>query len=422
MLDICFFSVNFAFEMNTLTLFELNSMVSEAIETALPSYYWVEAELMEMREVNGHCYMELVQKDVFSATPVARASAKCWRSQWARVAAKFMQSAGSLPQVGMKVLVKVKVEFHPTYGYALIVNDIDPTYTLGDMARKRREILQTLENEGVLDLQHELELPLFCQRIAVISSATAAGYGDFCNQLNNNEYGVAFKAVLFQAVMQGVQVEESVIAALDEIALRQDEFDCVVIIRGGGAVADMSGFDTLALAENVANFPLPIITGIGHDRDECVLDVISYRKVKTPTAAAVFLIENMADVISRIDEAQRTIVSNVLLKMERQKMRLSQLQGGIMSFARLFRTREDARVEKLYMQIVNMLKQKLTSEKHGLQLISQRINALDPKLLLERGYSMTMCKGRVVKDASELHEGEEIETIFSKGKIKSVVK
>lgn len=408
--------------MTTLTLYELNCMVSEAVANALPSALWVEAELMEVREVNGHCYMEFVQKDVFSATPVARASAKCWRSQWAKVASKFVAATGSMPCPGMKVLAKVKVEFHPTYGYALIVNDIDPTYTLGDMERKRREILKALADEGVLELQHELELPLFCQRIAVISSATAAGYGDFCNQLQGNEYGVSFRVTLFPAVMQGVQVEESVIAALDEIASRQDEFDCVVIIRGGGAVADMSGFDTLALAENVANFPLPIITGIGHDRDECVLDIISYRKVKTPTAAAAFLIEVMAAVVERIEDAQQTIVNSVAIIMERQEMRLSQLQNGILSFARLFRTREEAKLDNLYLRLTNGIRQKTTLEQHRLQLMNQRINALDPKLLLQRGYSMTISEGRVVKDASQLRSGQEIETVLAKGKIISIVK
>ena len=260
-----------------ITLLELNRLVREVIECEIPNEYWVEAELSECRESRGHCYMELVQYDEDrAATPLARASAKCWASKWMLIRPGFERTTGQRLHAGMKVLLKVYAQFHEAFGFSWIVTDIDPTYTLGDMARKRQEIIRQLKAEGVFDLQKELRLPLFCQRIAVISSETAAGYGDFCNQLADNPYGFRFETRLFPATMQGEGVEQSIIAALERIytATQEDGFDAVVIIRGGGATSDMSGFDTLALAENVANFPLPIITGIGHDRDESILDMV----------------------------------------------------------------------------------------------------------------------------------------------------
>ena len=266
------------------TLFELNRLVRETIECEMPNEYWVEAELSECRELRGHCYMELIEKDEQTATPIAKASAKCWASKWILVRPYFERTTGQRLVAGMKVLLKVYPQFHEAFGFSWIVTDIDPTYTLGDMARKRQEIIRQLKEEGVFDLQKELTLPLFCQRIAVISSETAAGYGDFCNQLADNPYGFQFQTQLFPAIMQGEGVEQSIINALERIY--DQPFDCVVIIRGGGATSDMSGFDTLALAEHVANFPLPIITGIGHDRDESILDMVSHTRVKTPTAAA----------------------------------------------------------------------------------------------------------------------------------------
>ena len=261
-----------------LTLFELNQLVREAIELTLSNEYWVEAELSEVREVRGHCYMQLIQKEEGSNTPVAQAGARCWKNTWMAVRPKFERVTGQRMHAGLKVLLQVYPQFHENYGFSWIITDIDPTYTIGDMMRKRQEIIRTLKEEGVFDLQKSLTLPMFCQHIAVISSQSAAGYGDFVNQLDSNEYHFRFSTQLFPAIMQGEQVEESVIHALDTIYKvnhqrltgESDEppFDCVVIIRGGGATADLSGFDTLALAENVANFPLPIITGIGHERDE----------------------------------------------------------------------------------------------------------------------------------------------------------
>lgn len=387
-------------DMNRISLFELNTLVRGSLEDAFPELYWVEAELAECRESKGHCYMELVQKDVFSALPVARASAKCWRNKWEKVRAAFVKVAGRSPEPGMKLLLKVSVDFHPAYGFALIVDDIDASFTLGEMARRRQETIDTLKAEGVYDLQKELQLPLFCQRIAVISSPTAAGYGDFCDQLLHNEYGLKFSPTLFPAVMQGEAVEQSIISQLDEINLHADDYDCVVIIRGGGATTDMAAFDSLTLAENVANFPLPVITGIGHDRDECVLDLISHLKVKTPTAAAAFLIENLAKVLRRVEDAQDVIVSSISLLAERQTARLQRLSTAVATNATMC----------------------LMREKHRVEMIAQRVTALDPAVMLKRGFSMTLLNGKLVRDASMLQPGQEIETILEKGRVRSQVK
>ena len=425
-----------------ITLLELNRFVREVIECEMPHEYWVEAELSECRESHGHCYMELIQKDEQTATPVAKASAKCWAPKWMLIRPGFERITGQRLHAGMKVLLKVYAQFHEAFGFSWIVTDIDPTYTLGDMARKRQEIIRQLKAEGVFDLQKELRLPLFCQRIAVISSETAAGYGDFCNQLADNPYGFQFETHLFPAIMQGEGVEQSIIAALERIY--DLPFDCVVIIRGGGATSDMSGFDTLALAENVANFPLPIITGIGHDRDESILDMVSHTRVKTPTAAAAFLIAHLKKVLDAINDAQERIAGYTNQKLSVLKAQLSALAETLPRIFTTVKTRQEARLDALSSRLVAaitqgvithqskvnafeeripiLLDRRLMTEKHRLQLIEEKAKSLDPTLLLRRGYSMTMKDGRIVRDAATLRAGDEIETRLEKGTIKSIIK
>ena len=438
-----------------LTLYELNSLVREVLECEMPDEYWVEAELSECRESHGHCFMELIQKDEQNATPIAKASARCWASKWMLIRPRFERTTGQRLHAGMKVLLKVYAQFHETYGFSWIVTDIDPTYTLGDMARKRQEIIRQLKAEGVFDLQRELRLPLFCQHIAIISSETAAGYGDFCNQLADNPYGFRFEVTLFPAIMQGEDVEQSIIAALGRIYSEYSEYsddseysdspyDCVVIIRGGGATSDLSGFDTLALAENVANFPIPIITGIGHDRDESILDMVSHTRVKTPTAAAAFLIDHLKTVWDALNDSQEQI-----LRLAQQKLTYykSQFASVAELLPRLFanvKVRQEARLDALsnsithhaqqkilnsQLSIINLenrlpilLDRRLMAEKHRLQLIEEKAKSIDPALLLKRGYSITLKDGRVIRDAAVLHSGDEIETRLANGTIHSTVK
>ena len=428
-----------------LTLYELNSLVREVIECEMPNEYWVEAELSECRESRGHCYMELIQKDEQNATPIAKASAKCWASKWMIVRPYFERTTGQHLHAGMKVLLKVYPQFHEAYGFSWIVTDIDPTYTLGDMARKRQEIIRQLKEEGVFDLQKELQLPLFCQRIAVISSETAAGYGDFCNQLSDNPYGFQFRTQLFPAIMQGEGVEQSIIAALERIFdYTRGTFDCVVIIRGGGATSDMSGFDTLALAENVANFPLPIITGIGHDRDESILDLVSHTSVKTPTAAAAFLIDHLKNVMDIHHDSQEQIVRLAQQKLTyyksqfasiaellprlfsnvkiRQEARLDALNNSITHLAQLRLSSFNSQLSTIESKLPILLERRVMTEKHRLQLIEEKAKSLDPTLLLKRGYSITLKDGKTVRDAHQLHTGDDIETRLANGTVHSTVK
>lgn len=428
---------------NILSLLELNALVRDAIEIAMPNAYWVEAELADVRD-NGHCYMELLQKDPRSNTPVARARATCWRNVWTYVRPRFERVTGQRLRAGMKVLLQVHASFHENYGFSWQVEDIDPDYTLGDMERKRKEIIRQLKEEGVYDLQRQLSFPLFAQRIAVISSEGAAGYGDFKDQLLNNAYGFRFYLRLFPSIMQGEQVESGVIAALDAIHAVEDSFDCVVIIRGGGATTDLSGFDTLALAENVANFPLPILTGIGHERDESVLDLVAYQRLKTPTAVAAFLIEHLLEVSQRIDVAKKSIHDIVERRMRLERLRLERLTDKLPALFLSLRARHEARLETLRGRLAVMAKsrfreeiqflgqcdrrlrmaveRRLKDEARLLEQLSHRVRQLDPQLLLNRGYSITLKDGKVVKDASKLLAGDEIETRLARGNVKSVIK
>lgn len=426
-----------------LSLFELNSLVREAIEEYVTDEYWVEAELASAHESGGHCYMELIQKEDGSNTPIARASARCWRSTWALLKPHFERETGQTLRGGLKVLLQVYPQFHENFGFSWIVTDIDPTYTLGDMARRRQEIIRRLKEEGVFDLNKELELPLFAQHIAVISSDSAAGYGDFCKQLSENKQGFKFAVELFSAVMQGEQVEQTVIAALNEINERREDFDCVVIIRGGGSTSDLSGFDTLALAENVANFPLPVITGIGHDRDESVLDMVSHTRVKTPTAAAAFLIEHLQDVYSLIVEAEEDVIRCVTDRLQKERLRIDRLIELLPKQLAAFLTAQHARLGRLIELLPRqtaacltsqrgnldllaatmrgVLERRMLQENHRMELLEHRVDAVNPEKLLQRGYSITRSNGRVVRSPEQLKAGDEIETTMEKGTIKSVV-
>ena len=427
----------------TLSLFELNSLVADVINTTMSRSYWVEAELSEVRENRGHCYMELIEKNENSNVPIARASAKCWSNIWSAIKPYFIRITGQQIRAGMKVMLQVHAQFHPQYGFSWIVDDINPEYTMGDMMRKRQEIIRQLKEEGVYDLQKELSLPLFAQRIAVISSATAAGYGDFCNQLENNELGLYFHVKLFPAIMQGDNVESSIIASLNQINNREEDFDCVVIIRGGGATADLSGFDTLGLAENVANFPLPIITGIGHERDESILDMVSYQRVKTPTAAAAYLINHLTSTLIRVESAQSTIIDYVKKALEIENMRIKHIGAQIPVLFSIVRTKQEARLESLFQRLFTASKElmkqsdflllslqqrvqpavrgRLSSEHHRLDVLEHRAPLLDLTLLLKRGYSITLHNGKAIHNANDLKIGDTITTLLEIGQIESKV-
>jgi len=408
--------------MEALSLYDLNALVRRSLEQCLPDEYWVQAELSDVRtNSTGHCYLEFIQKDSRSNNLIAKARGTIWANVYRLLKPYFEESTGQAFVSGIKVLVQVTVSFHELYGYSLTVQDIDPTYTLGDMARRRREILKQLEEEGVLTLNKELGMPVLPQRIAVVSSPTAAGYGDFCHQLKNNSRGFFFHTELFPALMQGDRVEESVLSALDAILNRQEDFDAVVIIRGGGATSDLSGFDTYLLAAACAQFPLPIITGIGHERDDTVLDSVAHTRVKTPTAAAEYLINCMdlaADelevLISQLHESVRSRLTEEHRKLISYRNRIPSAVVRRVSDAKLalLTTRKD---------ISLAVQTSLSRQRHRLELLQQRLADASPEKILARGYSITLKDGKVVKNAAMLNEEDEIITRFYRGEVASVI-
>ena len=385
---------------NPLTLSALNGLVRSVVEEGLPLRYWVTGELSEVRATSvGHCYIELVERDELTGEMVAKARGTIWSRVYSLLRPYFLEQTGREFAVGLKVLVQVTVKFHELYGFSLDVCDIEPAYTIGDMARQRMLIVKRLTDEGVIDLNKELPFPLLPKRVAVVSSASAAGYGDFCDQLNNNMYGFRFAVSLFAAPMQGNKVEEGIIAALDAIASDAIPWDVVVIIRGGGATSDLSCFDTYDLANNCAQFPIPIITGIGHQRDDTLLDIVAHTRVKTPTAAAEVLIHSMLMQADRVAALQYGIPDAVARRLADERHRLKSL------------------LQSIPVATAMMLQQ----HRHRLDLWQQAMESYSPDRILARGYTLTLCDGRIVKSASLLREGDNVVTRFADGESESVV-
>ena len=399
------------FQREELSLFELNSIVKNAIKACFPTRYWIRAELSEVREnYSGHCYVEFVEKDKRNNQIIAKAKGQIWANRWNLIKPYFEKMTGEKFDKGLNVMVEVSVEFHELYGYSLTVNDIDPNYTLGDMARIKNEIIERLTEEGILEMNKELELAYIPNRIAVISSSTAAGYEDFMNQLSGNDKGFKFYTHLFPAIMQGNLVEKSIIEALNKIYNNIDLFDAVVIIRGGGATSELSSFNSYDLALNITQFPIPVIVGIGHERDESVLDIVAHTRVKTPTAAAEFLISKMQlqedvvlDIESEIynlitelieDEKRKIkvlsdkiplIVNNKLLE---EKGRLRDLASNIRFYSKNLVNKDINKLDNLKSTILRLVNSIVSAEKNRINLktlqipnyVNMRINSEKLKL------------------------------------------
>ena len=408
--------------MEAITLLELNGRVKSTLQFEMPDAYWVQAEISSISPSGqGHCYLELVQKDATGRNFLAKAKANIWRGTWLKLKPYFEAQTGETLKVGMKVLLQVTVTFHEVYSYSLVVQDIDPTYTMGDMARRRKEILEQLAKDGVIGLNQELEIPALPNRIAVISSATAAGWGDFRDQLANNIYGFRFYVKLFPALMQGDDVERSVISALNAVADRRDDFDVVIIIRGGGAVSELSCFDSYNLAFNIANFPLPVITGIGHERDDTVADVVAHTKVKTPTAAAEFIINRVFDTAQELENLTRRMSDSMSDRMNAENARIERLSQKLPSLFAVLKTRQEQVLETVWIRSVNGVRNMLTAQTHKLELVDRTLAAADPTVILKRGYSLTRQNGRVVKGASALKKGDRLTTVFVDGSVESEI-
>lgn len=384
-----------------LTIYSLNNMARNALADAMPLRYWVTGELSEVREAAaGHCYIELVQRDEATKEMVAKARGTIWARIYSLLRPYFLEQTGQPFTAGLKVLLQVTVSFHELYGFTLDVCDIEPAYTIGDIARQRQLIIKRLTEEGVIGLNKELQIPLLPQRIAVISSATAAGYGDFCDQLMNNKYGFVFYTGLFPSPMQGNRVEEGIIAALDRIAQHADCWDVVVIIRGGGATSELNCFDTYNLANNCAQFPLPIITGIGHQRDESLLDIVAHTSAKTPTAAAELLIHAMLAGESLLTETMGNIVNNIRQRLTNEKTRIGTIIGQLPVKTALF----------------------MQEQHHKLDLCQRYLDAASPKHILALGYSITRVNGKTVRSASQIKPGDTVHTTLAEGELTTIAK
>lgn len=405
-----------------MTLYELNHIVRSVLESSLDEEYWVEGEFADASVgFGGHFYGEMVQKDGQGRNILARARVTCWARNYNIISLRFQHETGETLRRGLQVKLLVRVTFHEQYGYALNIIDVDSTFTLGDMARRRREILAQLEQDGIIHDNKDLPMPRLLKRIAVVSSAGAAGYGDFCNQLEHNDYGLSFYYRLFPAVMQGTNVEESVMNALAAIADDAEQWDCVVIIRGGGATGDLSDFDSYPLAAAVTQMPVPVIVGIGHDRDETVLDFVAHTRVKTPTAAAAFIIDRQAQEATLLDDLYHRILHSAEITVQNARQRLEHIQQVLPLLFAGYRDRQESQMRLLLHRLLTAAERRWEQERHCHALLQKRLEGLDPRIMLQRGYSITTCGGKVVRSAGDLKEGDLITTCLQEGEINSKV-
>ena len=423
---------------NGITLSEFNSRIERTLNGDTQLFnQWVIAETSDLRlNRSGHCYTELIEKDARGET-VAKMGAAIWAGNYSKLYNKFLKATGQVLATGMKVLVNVSVSYHRLYGMKVVINDIDPSYTMGDMERQRQEILNRLKAEGIIDMNKQLPFPQVLQRIAVISAEGAAGYGDFMNQLLGNPYGLQFYTCLFNAVMQGAQTVPTVLAALDRINAHQQLFDCVVIIRGGGATSELNSFDNYDLAANVAQFPLPVIVGIGHERDVTVLDYVAGKRVKTPTAAAEWLILQGTNALAHLNELQDAVVTAVRDTVSQAQEHLAYFTSMIPATARRIidtnrirldnnaknipvaanglianqRTRLDHAVER----IGDVIAVAMQRERQRLQALEDKATLLSPDNTLKRGYALVRKGDKCVTAADQVHPGDQITVQFAVG-------
>ena len=405
-----------------ITLKQLQQQIKSAVEQALPLPVWVVAEVAELKvNYSGHCYLELVEKSEpkrgGSSVPTAQARAVIWRSQWAMIAPYFKSQTGSELEVGMKILAKVLVSYHELYGLSLQISDIDPSYTLGEVERQKQITIAQLQADGVWDMNRELELPYLVQRIAVVSSAAAAGYRDFMNELR--EGGYTFRCDLYDAVVQGAAAEESICAALDEVALKQEQYDAVVLIRGGGSASDLSCFNSYRLCSYVAQFPLPVLTGIGHDKDTSVADMVAHTPLKTPTAVAAWLVERMARIEGWLEEMMVQLASLATARTKSEELRLERLMAELKLQAATYCQRSEAQMKLMLEQLQSLVARRLEKEKNRLEVAQRSVEALSPQRIMQLGFAVVRSGGRLLKSVEDAQVGELIEIELKDGAIKA---
>jgi exodeoxyribonuclease VII large subunit len=449
-----------------LSLTELQLIIRDSLYISLPGMYWVVAEIAEIRiNQSGHCYLELIEKDPAEINIKAKVRAVIWAKKFSFLNLFFENATGESLREGFKVLLKITVEYHEIYGLNLVINDIDPSYTIGEMAVKRQQIIRRLEQEGVFTMNKELDFPMLPRRIAIISSKNAAGYTDFLKHLNENNFGYVFQTVLFEASMQGTETEISVINTLIQISEKTDLFDVVALIRGGGSQSDLSWFDNYNIAYHITQFPLPVLTGIGHEKDITVTDMVAYQSLKTPTAVADFIVNSVAETENRltdlsksISEISQSVLSDAREKLDMSKMKLipvtmeniaavkkklSSIVIAAINIGKEYLIREEITPANMKSRLISGVKT-YSSEKEkqnvkylsDLRTISDKylklnVNTLDrlknslfildPENVLRRGYTITSFNDRIIKNSGVPKDGDDIETRFSDGTVKSRV-
>lgn len=423
---------------NTITLQEFNNRIKRLLSDPSVMNCWVVAETTDVR-INQHCYLQLLEKNPKTGATVAKIKAIIWGSQFRFLNARFKQVTGRDIGNDMKIMVCLSVSYSPQYGLTVVINDINPEFTLGDMERQRQEILNRLTQEGIIGQNKTVPVPPVLQRIAIVSAAGAAGYGDFMKQLTDNKYGVCFYPCLFQATMQGVKTVPTVLAALDKVEQNQHLFDCVVIIRGGGGTEELNSFDNYDLARRVATFPLPVIVGIGHERDITVLDYVAGIRVKTPTAAAEHIILQAANALAHIGDLSNQVVSIARDYIARAKEQLSYYAGNLPIMAqRIIDTNtlrlqnfiqniplhvqrriegENAQLARQKDAIKNAVAQVKMKETMRLEALGDKIELLSPRKVMARGYTLTTCEGKIMTDAAQLEAGKLVTIHFRDGKV-----
>lgn len=408
--------------MNSISLSELTTRIQETIRLSFDAPVWIRAEISELREnPGGHCYLEFIEKDSASDALLAKTKATIWASTYRMLKPYFESSTGQNLRAGLNLLVAVSVEFHGVYGFSLNVRDIDPTFTIGEMAARRLKIIHQLEADGIVEMNKELEFPALPQRLAIISSPTAAGYGDFCDQLKNDPSHFAFYTHLFPAIMQGDQAEASIIAALEKIYEHIELFDVVVVIRGGGATTDLACFDSYELALNCAQFPLPIIAGIGHQRDISILDMVAHTSVKTPTAAAEFLIYAMQKAENQAIDIIADIQSIIRNKIETENRLVDQKQEKIKQILRSWVVQKAHMLDRQKSRLKSAVRLQLLKQNSKLSLLEKNIETHSPTFLLKHGYTITTLNGRRISSASQVKSGDKIRTFVADGDFESEI-
>lgn len=408
--------------MTSISLSQLTDRIQEVLKFSFDTPVWIRAEISELREnYNGHCYLELVEKDSNSDAILAKTKANIWSTTYRMLKPYFENSTGESLRAGLNILVAVTVEFHGVYGFSLNIRDIDPVFTIGELAARRLKIIRQLEADGIADMNKLVEMPLLPQRLAIISSATAAGYDDFMNQLHNDENQFAFYTKLFPAVMQGDQAESSIIRSLEKIYEHSELFDVVVIIRGGGATTDLACFDSYELALNCAQFPLPVISGIGHQRDVSILDMVAHSSVKTPTAAAEFLISKMKDAENVWKNIFSDISYLVQNKTENEFRKLDQTQMRITHTLRQWVTKRSHAFETHQNRLQNSVRMQIVRQKNKLLILEKSIESHSPSYLLKHGYTITALNGKRISSIKEVKAGDKIRTFVHDGEFESEV-